>query len=105
MVGYGYVDKGVLGANITELACQNISGNGWNFFKLSVDANGDVDAYINDGLMGKFQSYFTPRGIGGVVVANGFDNVAEFRDFDLSPRLQHRGTNPLPPRSPGKIDK
>ena len=87
---YGHVDKGILGTTNNHLPCKKLSGNGWNIFKLSVNANGDVDAYINGGMVGEFQSHFTPRGFGGVLVANGFNNVAEFRGFDISPQLPYQ---------------
>ena len=94
MVEYGYVDKGNLGSTNNHLPCQKLSGNGWNFFELFVDENGDVDAHINGLKHGNFHSHFTPRGFGGVLVANGYNNVAEFRNFDISPILPYQACPP-----------
>jgi len=96
VVEYGHVSKGILGTVNNHLPCQPLSGNGWHFFKLSVNATRDVDAYINSNKVGSFHSHFTSRGFGVVLVANGFNTVAEFRDFDISPQLADQVTNSPP---------
>ena len=103
VVEYGHVEKGTLGTKNSHFPCQKLSGNGWHIFRLSVNANKDVNAYINGKKVGSFHAYFTSRGFGGVLVANGFNNVAEFRDFDISPQLADQDTNTPPAINPGKI--
>jgi len=100
VVEYGHVEKGTLGTKNSHLPCQKLSGNGWHIFRLSVNVNRDVDAYINGKKVGSFHAYFTSRGFGGVLVANGFNNVAEFRDFDISPQLADQDTNTPPAINP-----
>jgi len=102
VVEYGHVEKGTLGTKNSHLPCQKLSGNGWHIFRLSVNVNRDVDAYINGKKVGSFHAYFTSRGFGGVLVANGFNNVAEFRDFDISPQLADQDTNSPPAINPDK---
>lgn len=63
--------------------------------KLSVSRSGDADVYVNGQKIGSFRSSFTTRGFGGVLVRNGFNNIAEFRNFDIAPKLV---VEVLPPR-------
>ena len=70
-----------------SLSCVSLSARGWHSLKLSLSRGGDADVYVNDQKIGSFHSTFTTRGFGGVLVRNGFDNIAEFRNFDIAPKL------------------
>ena len=45
----------------------------------------NINAYIDEKLVGSFIGKFVTRGFGGVLAENGFNNVAEFRNFDIAP--------------------
>ena len=45
----------------------------------------NINAYIDEKLVGSFKGKFETRGFGGVLAENGFTNVAEFRNFDIAP--------------------
>ena len=45
----------------------------------------NINAYIDEKLVGSFKGQFVTRGFGGVLAENGFTNVAEFRNFDIAP--------------------
>ena len=83
---HGFVEKGNL-TEVGSLSCVALSDRGWHSLKLSVSRNGDADVYVNSQKIGTFHSNFTTRGFGGVLVRNGFNNIAEFRNFDISPKL------------------
>ena len=80
---------------VGSLLCVPLSSRGWHSLKLSLSLNGDADVYVNSQKIGTFHSTFTVRGFGGVLVRNGFNNIAEFRNFDISPKLVDEL---LPPR-------
>ena len=64
-----------------------ISSGNWYSLKIKVEANKDVDLFLNDKNIGHFKAKFTTRGYGGVIVATGYRNVVQFRDFKLAPIL------------------
>ena len=45
----------------------------------------NINAYIDERFVGSFKGQFVTRGFGGVLAENGFNNVAEFRNFDIAP--------------------
>ena len=45
----------------------------------------NINAYIDEKLVGSLVAKFLTRGFGGVLAENGFNNVAEFRNFDIAP--------------------
>ena len=45
----------------------------------------NVKAYIANRFVGLFKANFPTRGTGGVLVENGFNNIAEFRNFEIEP--------------------
>ena len=44
-----------------------------------------INAFIDEKLVGSFKGQFVTRGFGSVLAENGFNNVAEFRNFDIAP--------------------
>ena len=54
----------------------------------------NIRAYIDNRLVGSFKAHFRTRGRGGVLAENGFNNIAEFRNFDIAPVI---------PDFPGKL--
>ena len=95
---FGYVERGEVKDNplppaLNKSPCLPIDGNNWNFFKLRVDDNKNVNAYLDDGKMGTFEAHFNTRGVGGVLVENGFNNIAEFRNFDIGPVISVMANN------------
>jgi len=62
-----------------------ISSGNWYSLKIVVKANKNVDLFLNDNNIGNFNAKFTTRGYGGFIIATGYRNVVQFRDFNLSP--------------------
>ena len=62
-----------------------ISSGNWYSLKIIVKANKNVDLFLNDKSIGHFNAKFTTRGYGGYMIGNGYRNVVQFRDFNLSP--------------------
>ena len=52
-----------------------------------METNKGVDVFVNDVSIGHFTAKFTTRGYGGVILLNGWSNVAQFRNFDISPKF------------------
>ena len=72
-----------------KLGCVDIQPANWNSLKLIVkdECNhcNNVDAFVDGRYIGSFEAQFATRGFGGVLAENGFSNIAEFRNFDISP--------------------
>jgi len=84
---YGSVRNGVLGG-LTNLSNNPpVESKKWYNFKIEVSPKKEVKVFLDDKLLGSFKASFTTRGSGGALVANGFNNVAEFRNYDVSPIL------------------
>ena len=64
-----------------------ISSGNWYVFKIKVQANKNVDLFLNGKVIGHFNAKFTTWGYGGAIVANGYSNVVQFRNFKVSPIL------------------
>ena len=64
-----------------------ISSGNWYSLKIKVQANKNVDLFLNGKVIGHFNAKFTTRGYGGAIVANGYSNVVQFRNFKVSPIL------------------
>ena len=62
-----------------------ISSGNWYSLKIVVKANKNVELFLNDNNIGNFNAKFTTRGYGGFMIATGYRNVVQFRDFNLSP--------------------
>ena len=54
-----------------------------------VGTNKKVAFFVNGKKLGEFSAKFTTRGYGGIIVATGYRNVAQFRNFDVSPVLSN----------------
>ena len=65
-----------------------ISTGNWYSLKILVQTNKNVDLFLNDQKIGSFVAKFTTRGYGGAIVATGYRNVVQFRDFKLSPIIE-----------------
>ena len=61
-----------------------VSGK-WHTLKIEVDVNKRVVAHFNGKRMGSFTAFFSTRGYGGALVANGRENDVQFKDFVLEP--------------------
>jgi len=62
-----------------------ISSGNWYTLRIVVQTNKDVELFLNDKKIGSFKAKFTTRGYGGAIVATGYRNVVQFRNFKLSP--------------------
>ena len=66
-----------------------MQASNWNALTLIVNEECDqcnnVEAYMDRRKVGSFKAHFATRGFGGVLAENGFNNIAEFRKFDISP--------------------
>ena len=85
----GYVEKGQIRKSTRKFGCVDIQTSNWNALTLIVNEECDqcnnVEAYIDSRKVGSFEAHFATRGFGGVLAENGFSNIAEFRNFDISP--------------------
>jgi len=83
---YGRVINGELESNRGTIAGNPaISSGNWYSLKIVVNEEKKVNIFLNDKEIGSFEATFTTRGYGGLMVATGFRNVVQFRDFNLSP--------------------
>ena len=85
----GYVEKGQIRKSTRKFGCVDIQTSNWNALTLIVNEECDqcnnVEAYMDGRKVGSFEAHFATRGFGGVLAENGFNNIAEFRKFDISP--------------------
>ena len=92
-IEHGFVEKGVLMNDpLTQpnlLPCQPVSGNDWHELQIRISLSKKVMAYLDGKVMGSFIAKFSTRGFGGVLAANGFNTVAEFRNFDVAPIISN----------------
>jgi len=65
-----------------------ISSGNWYSLKIVVRPNKNVDLFLNDQKIGNFNAKFTTRGYGGAIVATGYRNVVQFRNFNISPIIK-----------------
>ena len=72
-----------------KLGCVDVQPANWNALKLIVndECNNckNVDVFVDGLQVGSFEAHFATRGFGGVLAENGFNNIAEFREFDIAP--------------------
>ena len=87
MLVFGYVENDHFVEGLA-LPCQTYPRNNWQSFRLYIDTSKQVLAYINGNTIGKSQAYFSTLGFGGVLIPNGFGNIAQFRNFDVSPYIK-----------------
>jgi len=86
-VRYGSIRNGVLSGLYDIGNNPQIEAGKWYHFKIEVSTSKNVFITLNDVSLGSFQASFPTRGYGGVLVANGFDNTALFRNYDVAPIL------------------
>ena len=66
----------------------SIQSGKWYRLKIEVAENRDVKLFLNGVQLGStFKASFTTRGYGGVLVANGYSNVVQFRNYDVAPQI------------------
>ena len=83
---FGRIFNGIyqFGAGVSGAGSAISSGN-WYSLRIVVQGNKNVELYLNDKKIGNFNAKFTTRGYGGVIVATGYKNVVQFRNFKLAP--------------------
>ena len=85
----GYVEKGMITKSTKNLGCVDIKTSNWNVLKLIVNEEcnhcNNVEAFIDGQKVGSFEAHFATRGFGGALAENGFNNIAEFRSFEIAP--------------------
>jgi len=91
-VVHGFVEEGNIPNELATSKCLNIQTNSWNSLRLAVnDKRSDIpdlkniNAFIDEKIVGSFKGQFQTRGFGGVLAENGYNNLAEFRNFDIAP--------------------
>merc|ERR1711909_19405 len=62
-----------------------ISSGNWYTLGITVQTNKAVALFLNGQQIGNFTARFTTRGYGGVLIATGYKNTAQFRNFMISP--------------------
>lgn len=71
----------------TPLPCIQFNPMEWHLLKIEVGISRKAIATFDGTFAGAFHPYFTTKGSGGIVVANGFENVGNFREFNIAPKL------------------
>ena len=93
------MDNGKIEKSSTKSKCLKMHARKWNNLKLMVEKKcskcKNVKAFIDNRWVGSFEAYFQTRGEGGVLVENGFNNIAEFRNFDIAPIIPDLSSNQL----------
>lgn len=89
---FGSIKNGVLAIAGTITNDPPIQSRKWYNLKIEVSTNKNVNVFLNGVRLNKFvkpsfKAFFTTRGYGGVIVANGYKNVVQFRNFDVAPIL------------------
>ncbi|PFX15049.1 hypothetical protein AWC38_SpisGene20743 [Stylophora pistillata] len=84
----GYVVNGRW-MKVRASSCPNgpAGGLAWFTVRVMVNSNKTTDIYLNNGLVTSVASYFGTVGRGGVLVANGYENIIRFRNFSLTPSV------------------
>ncbi|KAL9964973.1 hypothetical protein ACROYT_G028691 [Oculina patagonica] len=62
----------------------NPSGGVWFTVRVEVSSDKSVDIYLNNDLVTSLTAYFNTKGRGGVLVANGFSNIMQFKKFSVT---------------------
>ena len=80
----GYVSNGAWSGSVTS-SCPNGSPSGgvWFTVRVEVFLDKSVNIYLNNDLVTSLTANFNTKGRGGVLVANGFQNIILFRGFDI----------------------
>jgi len=91
-VVHGFVEDGNIPNELATSKCLNIQTNSWNSLRLAVNQKRpdipdlkNINAFIDEKIVGSFKGQFPTRGFGGVLAENGYNNLAEFRNFDIAP--------------------
>jgi len=89
---HGFVEEGNIPNELATSKCLNIQTNSWNSLRLAVNQKRpdipdlkNINAFIDEKIVGSFKGQFPTRGFGGVLAENGYNNLAEFRNFDIAP--------------------
>ena len=64
-----------------------VVGQKWYKLQIFVRKSKLVELFMGAKKIGTFTAKFSTRGYGGVIVANGYKNTAQFRNFDVAPIL------------------
>ena len=81
----GYVLSGAWSGSSSG-PCPNGSPRGAVWFTVRVEVSSDrsVNIYLDNVLVKSLTALFITKGRGGVLVANGFQNIILFRGFDIT---------------------
>ena len=81
----GYVLNGAWSGYVSS-TCPNGSPSGGVWFTVRAEVSSDksVNIYLNDDLVTSLTAHFNTKGRGGVLVANGFQNIILFRGFNIT---------------------
>ena len=55
----------------------------WFTVRVVVNSDKSVNIFFNDALLTSLTAHFDTRGRGGVMTANGYENIIQFREFSL----------------------
>ena len=72
-----------VGSSTSPCPNGNPPGKTWFNVLVEVSSDGIVEIFLNGDLVNSQTSHFNIKGRGGVVVANGYQNIMQFRDFSL----------------------
>jgi len=84
----GYVSNGAW-SDSDYGSCPNGSPSGavWFTVRVEVSSNRSVNIYLDNDLVTSLTAHFNTKGRGGVLVANGYENIIWFRGFDITKNM------------------
>lgn len=84
----GYVSNGAWLGSVSS-SCPNGSPSGGVWFTVRVEVSLDksVNIYLNNDLVTSPTAKFNTKGRGGVLAANGYQNIILFRGFDINKNM------------------
>ena len=59
------------------------SGGVWFTVRIEVSSDKSVNVFFDNVLVTSLTAYFDTKGRGGVLVANGYSNIIQFRKFSV----------------------
>ena len=79
------MNNGVIQSSNSVGGNPKITSGNWYNLKIEVGATKAVKLFLDNVQIGSFNAFWSTRGYGGLIVANGYANLVFFRDFDVSP--------------------
>lgn len=80
----GYVSNGNLVSAIDGSCANRPSGGVWFTVRVEVSSDKSVNVFLNNVLVRSLTAHYNTKGRGGVLVANGNNNIVQFKNFNVA---------------------